>query len=133
VLFTLLIGIFYQPKFKTMKKILVVDDDPDILQVVDIILTGEGFNVHTHSTGNNVPEIVDNYHPDLVLLDIQLPGKQGNEICKDLKHTDSNLPVILFSAHVKREKAVDVCNADAFIQKPFDVSHLISTINMHVN
>jgi DNA-binding response OmpR family regulator len=116
-----------------MKKILVVDDDPSILQVVDIILTRKGFDVHTHSTGNNVPEVVDNYHPDLVLLDIRLPGKPGTEVCKDLKHANSNLPVVLFSANVSREKAVAECDADDFIKKPFDVEHLISTINMHLN
>ena len=79
-----------------MKKIIIVDDDPDILEVVNIILMG----------GFNVPEIVDEYHPDLGLLDIRLPGKQGTEICRDLRFTSYDLPIILFSANTLQKKSL---------------------------
>jgi DNA-binding response OmpR family regulator len=115
-----------------MKKILVVDDDPDILEVVNTILTTNGFSVITNSTGFNVPEIVSYYHPDLVLLDVRLPGKPGTEICKDLKLTSSHPPVILFSAHATMEESYGACHADAFIKKPFSIDNLIGTIKLHV-
>ena len=116
-----------------MKKILVVDDDEAILNVVKLILTSHGFDVQTHSTGLNVPDIVMHYHPNLILLDIRLPGKLGTEVCKELKQIHTNLPIILFSAHAEQGKAFAICDADGFIQKPFDIKNLIDTINLHLN
>jgi two-component system, OmpR family, response regulator VicR len=116
-----------------MKKIMVVDDDEDILSLLKHILILHGFDVKTHSTGLNVPEIVMHYRPNLILLDIRLPGKLGTEVCKELKQINTHLPIILFSAHADQGKAFAVCEADGFIQKPFDIKNLIDTINLHVN
>ena len=116
-----------------MKKILIVDDEQDMVAIVRHILTSHGFDVYTHSTGLNVPDIVMHYHPNLILLDIRLPGKLGTEVCKELKQIHSNLPIILFSAHAEQGKAFALCDADEFIQKPFDIKNLINTINLHVN
>lgn len=115
-----------------MKKILVVDDDADILEVLHYILTSHGFDVLTHLTGLDVPEVVMMYQPDLILLDISLPGKSGTQVCSELKliHT---IPIILISAHSKEGKAFAECNADAFIEKPFDMYELLNTINVHLN
>ena len=104
-----------------------------MLDLVEYILTTRGFDVHTHSTGLNVPEIVTSYDPNLVLLDIRLPGKSGTDICRDLKTIHSNLPIILFSAHALREGEVNQCNADGFIKKPFDIKNLIATIKLFSN
>jgi DNA-binding response OmpR family regulator len=116
-----------------MKKILIVDDDEGILEIVSHILTSYGFDVKTHSTGFNVPDVVLYYHPNLILLDIRLPGKLGTEICKELKQIDSKLPIVLFSAHAEKGKALGICGADDFLEKPFDIGDLIDTINLHVN
>ena len=116
-----------------MKRVLVVDDDPDILEVVELILTGNGFNVRTHTTGLSVPEIVSDYDPNLLLLDVRLPGKSGTDVCRELKLIHSDLPIILFSAHVLQEREVNQCNADGFIKKPFDVKNLVATINFLSN
>lgn len=114
-----------------MKKILVVDDDEDILVVIQHLLTTRGFDVHTHSIGVEVPEIVKFYQPDLILMDILLFGKSGTDICKELKHIH-NIPILLFSANTKRGKAFAECGADGYIQKPFDIIELINTINSHI-
>ena len=116
-----------------MKKILVVDDDKDILNVVQQILVSHGFDVQTHSTGLNVPDIVMHYHPNLILLDIRLPGKLGTEVCKELKQIHTNLPILLFSAHAEQGETFAICKADGFIPKPFDIKNLIATINLHLN
>lgn len=114
-----------------MKKILVVDDDEDILYVVTELLTSYGFDVQTHSTGN-VSEIVKWNNPNLILLDICFFGKFGTEICKELKE-QYTIPIILFSADVKQGREFAEYNADAFVQKPFDIKQLVDTINLHVN
>lgn len=116
-----------------MKKVLVVDDDPDILEVVKFILTSYGFEVHTHATGLNVLEVVLDYQPDLILLDIRLPGKLGTEICKDLKDMNCGIPIILFSAHAQQANFLDLFGADAFMAKPFDVKNLVNTVKLHMN
>ena len=116
-----------------MKKILLIDDDQDILDMVKHILTSRGYDVQTHSTGLNVPDIVMHYHPNLILLDIRLPGKLGTEVCKELKQIYTHLPIILFSAHADQGKAFALCDADGFIQKPFEIKNLIDTINLYAN
>jgi DNA-binding response OmpR family regulator len=115
----------------TLKKILVVDDDKDILDVVKLILTRSGFDVYTHSTGIDVANTVSNNHPNLVLLDIGLPGKLGTEVCKELKKIFS-IPVIFFSAHADQRKTMQEYNADGFIQKPFNVADLIAYIKSYL-
>lgn len=116
-----------------MKKILVVEDDADILDIVQQILVSHGFDVQTHSTGLGVPDIVMHYHPNLILLDIRLPGKLGTEVCRELKQIDTNLPILLFSAHADQGEALAICDADGFIQKPFGIKNLITIINLHLN
>ena len=81
-----------------MKKILVVDDDVDILFVIEHLLRLKGFDIRTHATGLGIPDIVIQYAPDLILLDVMLPGKKGTEVCKELKVINPHTPVILFSA-----------------------------------
>jgi CheY-like chemotaxis protein len=117
-----------------MKKILVVDDNKDILQVVELILKSHGMQVEAVSDGTEAIERIGNFKPDLVLLDVYLGGVDGRDICKELKsdyHT-SNIPVIMFSAQgnisdVKQFKAQD------FISKPFDVSDLMGKINYQLS
>jgi DNA-binding response OmpR family regulator len=111
-----------------MKKILVVDDDKDIVEITSRILKFQGFDVKTHLTGLNVPEIVQEYQPDLMLLDIRLPGKTGTEVCKEVRSTNTHVPILFFSAHA-REEVLNECGADGFIKKPFDMKHLIDTIS----
>ena len=78
-----------------------------------------------------VPEIVASYNPDLILLDILLSDRLGTEICKELKETYS-IPILLFSANTAKEKAYEECNADGFIEKPFDIKELVHTVKSHI-
>ena len=116
-----------------MKKVLVVDDDQDILYIVKQILTSYGFEVRLHSTGLNVPDIVLDFQPDLILLDVRLPGKSGTEICKELKEQNCVIPIILFSAHAQQANFLELFGADAFMSKPFDVKNLVNTVKLHMN
>ena len=114
-----------------MKKILLVDDDEDTLDIVKYILTAKGFDVYILCTGLNVPEIVKNYNPDLILIDILLSGKSGTEICKELKRI-YHMPIILFSGNTAKGEAFATCGADDFLQKPFDLNDLLNTVNFHL-
>ena len=114
-----------------MKKILVVDDDEDILHIVKYLLTSQGFDVQTHSTGLNVPEVVRSYDPNLILLDILLPEKSGIEICKELKQMYA-IPIILISAYSDYKKSFVESRSDAFVVKPFDTDQLVNTIKSHL-
>lgn len=115
-----------------MKKILVVEDDVDIATIVELILTRHGYSVRLHSSGRLVPELVKEYIPDLVLLDIALPGKQGTVICEELKDLNYLPPIILFSAHADEKSIMGKSRANGFIKKPFEISHLLKMIHSFV-
>lgn len=110
------------------KKILLVDDDIDISKVVTIILENNGYEVFTHTTGMNVNEVVEKNEPQLIILDISLPGKLGTEVCREIKEIYS-IPIIFFSAHADKGSAYEKCKADGFIQKPFDIKKMLKTID----
>ena len=115
-----------------MKKVLLVEDDKQMIEVVEFILKEYGFSVHTHSTGLNVDEAIKAYEPNLILLDVRLPGKSGTQVCKEVKQ-NSDIPIILFSAEQDQKKLLNECEADAFLGKPFDINELIISISLHAN
>lgn len=116
-----------------MKKVLVIDDEPDIVDVVETLLKLHGFEVYTHTTGNNVPEVIKECDPDVILLDINLPGKSGIEVCKDLEAISDHPPIILFSAHNGEKFPLKECKADNFVPKPFEAKQLLNAISSYVN
>src|SRR5580700_4379230 len=116
-----------------MKKSFEVDGDKDMLNVVQHILVSQGFDVQTHSTGLNVPDIVMHYHPNPILFDICLPGKLGTEVCKELKRIHTNLPILLFSVYADQGEGFVICDAHGSIRKPFDRKNLIDIVNFQLN
>ncbi len=115
----------------TMKKrILVVDDESTILQTVEDILEDEGFVPVCAKSGEEALEILDNDVPDLVLLDIWLPGMDGLEVLKRIKDNWPFLPVVMMSGHGTVETAVKATKLGAydFIEKPLSYEQLILTI-----
>jgi DNA-binding response OmpR family regulator len=112
-----------------MKKVLLIEDDRSTLDVVKLILTTYGFSVYTHTSGLNVDEAVKACKPNLILLDIRLPGKLGTEVCKEIKQK-SSIPIILFSAEPDQKRLVKECNADAFLGKPFDINEMIVSVSL---
>ncbi len=117
-----------------MQKILVVDDDDDTLDLVGILLPMHGFTVKKVSDSEDTLTQARIFEPDLILLDINIRGRDGKEICKELKSPGSpfkNIPVILFSAGNNLEKQIADCAADDFIQKPFDLAELVNKIRQY--
>jgi DNA-binding response OmpR family regulator len=116
---------------KASPKILVVDDDQDILTVMELLFTTKGYDVTAISKGEEVFNTIETYHPDLVLLDVLISGNDGRDICKQLKTTaeTKDLPVVMFSANASAEEMMEDYGADDFIHKPFDVDDLLNRID----
>jgi len=114
------------------KKILIADDEQNILKVVGSRLKSKGYDVILASNGQEALDMARNEGPDLIILDIMLPKIDGYKICALLK-ADARyvmIPVILFSAKAREEdfKIGKEVNADAYITKPFEPSVLLGKV-----
>ena len=108
------------------KKILIVDDDPDILEVTSMILENKGYEVSTSTSGDNIRNIM----PYLLLLDIWMAGRYGSDICKELKNdlSTKNIKIIMLSANRDVHEIATECGADSYISKPFKMKELVEEI-----
>jgi two-component system response regulator VicR len=113
------------------KRILVIDDDEDILEILNIVFQEEGYDVVLSNTGE-AAEHIQVIHPDLILLDVRIEGssKKGNEICAELKqqYNQKKMPIILVSAETDLEMLANECGADFYITKPFDIFQLVDHV-----
>lgn len=118
-----------------MKKILIVDDDPDILEAVKMILDTEGYESDITTKGDETYKKINEYKPDLIILDVLLSGNDGRKICKILKSNPSTqqIPLIMISAHPSAKDSVEECGADAFVAKPFSIQQLLDAIDKFKN
>ena len=115
--------------------ILIVDDEPSILQSLSGILSDEGFEVHTASNGYEALKIIEKESPDLVLLDIWMPGIDGLETLKEIKKGNPYIQVIIITGHGNIETAVKATKLGAFdlIEKPLSIDKVIVSINNALN
>jgi len=111
------------------KKIMIADDDPGIVDAVEMLLEFEGYQVTSTVDGSTVLDMKDEL-PDLLLLDIWMSGEDGRDICKKLKHTDAtkNIPVIMISASRDIKESALESGADDFLAKPFEMNELLEKI-----
>lgn len=117
-----------------MKRVLIVDDNTDILWVVETILRRYGFDVMTTLRGEEVLSKTKKFSPQLILLDVFLSGIDGIEVCNTLKSIPEtkNIPIIMFSAHTNFNDLKKFCKADDFVAKPFDTNELVKKINHQI-
>jgi len=111
----------------TDKYILIVDDEPDIRQLVSEILEDEGYEVSTAENAEKAKELRRKRRPDLILLDIWMPGQDGISLLKDWQENGSlNCPVVMMSGHGTIETAVEATRLGAhdFIEKPLSMATL---------
>ena len=117
------------------KRILVVDDNPSILDVLNEILLEFEYDVKTVDRGEKVFDAIADYHPDLILMDVMLAGMDGRNICKNIKAKTEYqaIPIILISANVSANNSkFEVGAPNDFINKPFDLNNLIKRIEMQL-
>ncbi|MDN5331623.1 MAG: two-component system, OmpR family, alkaline phosphatase synthesis response regulator PhoP [Tepidanaerobacteraceae bacterium] len=113
-------------------KILVVDDEPFIVELVKFNLESAGFEVITASEGHQAMKLIEKEHPDLIILDIMLPGIDGMEICRALriKRDTRDIPIILLTAKAGEiDKVLGLeLGADDYITKPFSPRELVARV-----
>ncbi len=113
-----------------MKRVLVVDDEESILKVVEYALSQAGFEVHTAADGDGAVALYVQIQPDLLILDVMLPGKSGLDIARDLRTASDDVPIIMLSARgdeVDRILGLEF-GADDYVTKPFSPRELVSRV-----
>jgi len=113
-----------------MNKVLLIDDDLDMLEVMESTLTYYGYQVITSTYTDDIFAMVYTHQPDLVILDYLIAGINGGELCAALKRNEAtrSLPVIIISAYERIIQSLGNYGCDAFISKPFDMTHLLKVI-----
>ena len=110
--------------------ILIVDDEPSILQSLSGLLSDEGFEISTAANGYEALKIVDTESPDLVLLDIWMPGIDGIETLKRIKEKRPDLEIIMLTGHATVKSGIEAMKfgAEDFLEKPVDLNELLEKI-----
>ncbi len=117
------------------KSILVVDDEKSQREILEMILSGEGYDVTTASSGEAAMKFVADRRFDLVLTDLKMTGMSGLDLLKELTNFDKSIIVILLTAHGSVDSAVDALRLGAFdyLQKPYDSDKLLDTVSRALN
>lgn len=120
------------------KKVLVIDDEGDLLKLTKTRLEANGYRVLMLGSGDHALEYVKAEKPDLILLDIVMPGKNGCDVCRELKadKDTGKIPVIVFTAQYPEEEYVKInsgeIGADDYILKPFESESLLAKIKFFI-
>jgi CheY-like chemotaxis protein len=117
-----------------LKKILIVDDQPEVARLLEIILRREGRQLHFAANGEECLEVARHFNPDLVLLDIMMPGEvDGYEVARRLKKdaATASAHILVLTAKVREQdrREAFAAGADDYISKPFDISDLKTRVD----
>ena len=130
-MFGLLFVLYDEIIGKMAKRVLVIDDDEDILEILNVIFQENGYDIVLSNTGE-AAEHIRVIQPDIVLLDVRIVGsaKSGIEICREIKSQleTRHLPVMLVSGESDLAVIAQDCGADSYVAKPFDIFDLLSQV-----
>ncbi len=119
-----------------MKTVLIIEDNEDNMELCKMVLDGK-FNVISAFNGNDGLEQIRSKKPDVVLLDLSLPGINGIDIAKRAKASEEtkHIPLIALTAHgMEKDKELAInAGCSEFVEKPFEIKHLIDVINKHIS
>jgi DNA-binding response OmpR family regulator len=112
------------------EKILVADDEQEIRNLLDHFLKGQGYEVVLASDGNQALKLAAEENPQVIILDIKMPGLDGLEVCKRLKEKEQTklIPVIVITGFRDNKMAALNIGADDFVNKPFDMAEISSRV-----
>lgn len=122
-----------QDEYTTKGRVLVVDDDASLAEMLTIVLRQEGFDSRMCLRGDQAVDAFREYRPDVVLLDLMLPGRDGIDVCKEIR-AESGVPIVMLTA---KGDTVDVVvglesGADDYVVKPFKPKELVARIRARV-
>jgi DNA-binding response OmpR family regulator len=120
---------------RPMNKILIVDDEPNILLSLEFLFKKEGYKVFIARDGEEAMDIIEASDPELVILDIMMPKVDGYEVCRYLKKNHKDVKVIFLTAKSKHQdiqKGMDL-GADLYLTKPFSTKDLVSKVKTLMN
>jgi DNA-binding response OmpR family regulator len=114
------------------RKVLLIEDEPNIIEAIRFLLTREGWEVETHSDGTDAVEVICAAAPDLVILDVMLPGKSGLDILRDLREMDgmAALPVLMLTARgqARDRELAEKAGVSRFMTKPFSNTEVLTAV-----
>jgi len=116
------------------RRVLLIEDEPNIIEAISFILTRDGWTVHTHADGQTAAERVRALPPDLVILDVMLPGRSGLEILRELREdaATADLPVLMLTARGQprdRDLAMSL-GASHYMTKPFSNAEMLEQVRI---
>ena len=114
----------------TKRRILVIEDEKDLILGLTDAFTFEGFEVSSADTGEKGIELAEQINPDLVVLDLMLPGKNGFQVCKELRAKDQMAPILILSARSQENDIIRglEAGADDYVTKPFSIGELLARV-----
>ncbi|WP_421703402.1 response regulator transcription factor [Aliiroseovarius sp.] len=114
------------------KKVLVIEDEPNIVEAISFILSRDGWDVSTHANGETAADTVRGGAPDVLILDVMLPGRSGFEILQELRGEEAtaNLPVLMLTARGQKKdrELADRLGVTRFMTKPFANADVLEAV-----
>ncbi|UWQ92615.1 response regulator [Aliisedimentitalea scapharcae] len=114
------------------RRVVLIEDEPNIIEAIRFLLTRDGWQVDTHSNGSDAMDVIRAAQPDLVILDVMLPGKNGMEILRDLREEDSfkTLPVLMLTARgqARDREMAEKAGVNRFMTKPFSNAEVMDAV-----
>ncbi|TDQ11784.1 response regulator transcription factor [Pedobacter metabolipauper] len=110
--------------------LLIIEDDESLTEILVQIFTDEGYIINCYSDTSDILSLVNEFKPDVVLLDYMLPKVNGGELCSQIKQHEkfNHIPVIIYSAFSKVLLSLGDYGCDIFLEKPFDITDLVRKI-----
>ena len=114
------------------RHVLLIEDEPNITEAIRFLLSRDGWTVDTHANGADAVKVIRAASPDLVILDVMLPGKSGMEILRDLRDIDElrDMPVLMLTARgqMRDREMAEKAGASRFMTKPFSNAEVLSAV-----
>ncbi|MCG6884136.1 MAG: response regulator [Silicimonas sp.] len=114
------------------RRVLLIEDEPNIIEAIRFILSRDGWRVDTHSDGKSALDAIRERSPDLVILDVMLPNRSGYDILNDLRSEEAtrNLPVLMLTARGQKKdrELAEKLGASRFMTKPFSNGEILETV-----
>ncbi len=118
------------------KRVLLIEDEPNIIEAISFILSRDGWDVKTHSNGHDAMEAVRGRQPDLVILDVMLPGRSGFDILQDIRSDAefASVPVLMLTARgqEKDREMAERSGASRYMTKPFSNAEVLDAVRSMV-